>query len=1450
LIAAPTGSGKTLAAFLWALNQWITAGWETGRTHVLYVSPLKALNNDIERNVLAPLGELRELFAKHQRPFPDIQVQTRSGDTPANERRRMIRRPPEILITTPESLNLLLSSHGGRSILGHIRTVLLDEIHAVIENRRGTLLISAVERLTRLSGEFQRIALSATIQPMHAAAEFVGGLEATGSLSHPHYIPRKVRVLSPHSTKNYALAVRFPEVPQGPRDPNDFWEAFAERIRTHLHMNQSTLVFANSRRLCEKLTFLINRGREELLAYAHHGSLSRQIRAEVERHLKAGSLKAILATGSLELGIDIGALDEVILVQSPGSVSEAVQRIGRAGHGVGRTSRGTFLSAHLADMVSAAVAARAVAEGCIEPVRPMHAPLDVLAQILLSMLAFEDWQPDDLYHFIRTAAPYHRLTRTQFDRVVDMLEGRYGESRLRELQPRISHDRMENRLRARKGALLSVYASSGVIPDRGHYALRHAHTGSKIGDLDEEFVWEARIGQVFTLGAQNWRIRQISHSDVRVLPSAPGNPAPPFWRAEEKQRGFFFSEKIGLFLETAEAHLNESSFQEQLIESHHMDRPSARRLIEALKDQRRHTGAALPHRHHLLVEETSIGTGRTAGRQIICHTIWGGRVNRPLSVALEAAWAERFGTTPQIFCTNDTISFLLPHDAPGETLLDRVRAENLETLVYQRLAQTGFFGARFRECAGRALLLPRRQVNQRMPLWLTRLRAQKLLSAISAYTDFPILAETWRTCLQDEFDMPQLKTLLRELETGVISRSFVRTAFPSPLSRAAAWQQVNAHMYQGDLPAPQQGGRLHTDLLHEVTINPGLRPTIDAELAGRFEEKRLRLALGYSPESAEELVDWIKERLLIPLPEWHALLAAMARDHQVDSGDLTRAIEEKVVQLQWPEGDRTLIAAEEMLPALFESLYRHITPPPQVVRFNGVPVPIVKPGKSRRKVDGPFSAAAGHLGQWLRFYGPRPPDVLAETLGIPPSTLTAIIEDLCAGQIIIFGQLLKDRRTEQICDRENFEILLRLSRTSAAPQFEPAPVGRLALFLAHHQGMTTRNKEDITLRLNQLLCWTAPAAQWETEILPARVADYRPEQLDALMQNHDLRWIGCPGQRILFCFEDELDLIMHKGAGKDDFPHVEENDDLQVLFPDCNGRYPFTALERLTGWNSNAVNDKIWHHVWQGQVSNDSFNALRRAVETRFSAPNVPAGVRHRKGGRLALDRWRTSRPYAGNWFRLAYPEPVLDLLDQETLKKERVRLLLDRYGIVFRELLARELPMLRWGPLFRSLRLMELAGEVVAGQFFEGIDGIQFIAADALHHLGGRSLPADAVFWINGTDPGSLCGLDVSGLHEPLPRRLPGVHIVYHGERPVIFSHRSGARLEIRVAADAPRLRDYFAFLEHLLTRRCMPLRNIRVQSINGAPAAEQKAYLAVLSELFETTADHPEVILYRRYA
>ncbi|HDP81415.1 MAG TPA: DEAD/DEAH box helicase, partial [Spirochaetes bacterium] len=895
LVSAPTGSGKTLAAFLWALDRLITEAWSPGATRVLYVSPLKALNNDVRKNLLAPLGELRKYFEREGRPFPDIRVHTRSGDTPGDERRRVLRRPPEILITTPESLNILLTSRSGRGLLSSLQSVILDEIHAVAGTKRGVHLITAVERLTLLSGEFQRTALSATVRPVETVAEFVGGLRREAV---DRYTKRSVEIIRTKDTRRYELKVSFPPDARETMADGSWWPSLIVSFKKIIAGNRSTLLFANSRRTVERVARLINEKEEQELAYAHHGSLSRELRLTVEEKLKAGELRAIVATGSLELGIDIGELEEVVLVQTPFSLTSAVQRIGRAGHSVGATSRGTIFPTHGRDFVDAAVAARCVAEGEIEEVRPPEAPLDVLAQVLLSMTAAGTWDMDELYGFTRCAHPYRDLSRRRFDAVLEMLAGRYADTRVRELRPRLLVDRAGNTVSAREGTDRALYMSGGTIPDRGYFDLRDRDTRAKIGELDEEFFWERRVGESFAFGTRVWRVWKISHNEVEATPveSAPG--IIPFWKAGEAYRDFYFSEKIGLFLEEAERSLDAPGFKERLMSEWPMDETAATELVSFLRLQREATGAPLPHRRHLLIEHFDDPANRADRKQVILHTLWGGRVNQPFALCLAAAWEKRYGHRLETFADNDCVVLMLPHGFAAADIFALARSERPERLLRDILETTGLFGARFRENAGRALLLPPGGFNRRTPLWLNRLRAGKLLEAVMGHRDFPVLLETWREIMSDDFDLPALELLLDEIDSGAIGVSECTTAYASPFAAGLVWKQVNYYMYEDDTPKGGKKSSLSEELLREVLSSP-LRPRIPRGLVTRLEEKLRRTAPGYAPLPAE-LADWAGERLFITPAEWDRLLEAVERDHLVPAETLIAAAAPRVVQLTLP----------------------------------------------------------------------------------------------------------------------------------------------------------------------------------------------------------------------------------------------------------------------------------------------------------------------------------------------------------------------------------------------------------------------------------------------------------------------------------------------------------------------------------------------------------------------
>lgn len=1552
LITAPTGSGKTLTAFLWALDRLLTGVWEPGGVRVLYVSPLKALNNDIRRNLLTPLEDLQHAFAGHYSRHanttgehvvaPEIRVATRSGDTTAAERRRMLRQPPEILVTTPESLNILLTSKGGRSILGGIESVILDEIHAVAGSKRGTHLITAVDRLVRLSGEFQRIGLSATVRPMERVARFLGGweIEPQGE-AEPRYRPRPVALVHGGDEKRYDLKVVFPLEEErsengGPDTraeslsdeppeslPENFWENLTAAFRERIRANRSTLLFANSRRLTEKITRFLNEGEMAELAYSHHGSLSREIRQVVEERLKDGRLAAIVATSSLELGIDIGALDEVLLIQTPPTLASAVQRIGRAGHQVGAVSRARLYPTFGRDFLDAAVMARSVLDGEIEEVHPVRGALDVLAQVLLSMTVAETWDVEELYRFLRSTWPYRDLTRRQYDLVLEMLAGRYADTRLRELKPRIRLDRVDGTVRARPGTDRLIYISGGTIPDRGYYHLRLEGSSARIGELDEEFVWERSVGDTFTLGAQAWRIRQITHNDVFVTPARKGASLAPFWRAEARDRSFYLSSKVAELLERAEAFLSAEKaddLEKVLTTEHAVEPVAAEQTVSLLVRQRSVTGAALPGRRHLVVERVE---GRhsdrldpqTAGeREVILHNFWGGKVNRPFALALAAAWEERHGVPLPVIHDDDCLILHLPPGllrGPGELVaevLSLVPPHRVEELLRKRLEATGFFGARFREAAGRALLLPRAGFDRRVPLWLNRLRSKKLLGAVRRHDDFPLLIETWRTCLRDEFELEPLRELLTRLDAGDIHVTEVTTDQPSPFAASLVWKQTNRLMYEDDTPEGAAGPGLSRDLLQELVFSSQLRPRLPGELIDRFQRKLHRTWPGYAPGAPEDLLEWVKERLLIPATEWRELLAAIERDASAEAAteeggppDLDALLEPlagKVVRVALPGGSEAVatevIASVERLPRVFEGLgLDGASVALEALRGSGEDaaarsaLEVLIAQVERREIESPDECDPDDdplpdlLGEWLRFYGPVRRELPAETFGLIEERLRDALETLIEEERIVLDDFRRReaedgseeqevRRDEhlEICDAENLEILLRLLRAEARPSFEARPITHLPLFLATHQGVAREaalDLQDLREVLERLFGYPAPAAIWEEQLLPARLSPYYTSWLDTLMQESELVWLGTGPERLTFAFASDLDLFAQEGedAEKGDGETSDEEgsgdrEELDALFPSAPGKLSFDDLLEHTGLDAADLTEDLWRQAWAGRVTNSTFLTVRRGILSRFQPPapprrRAPAGALLSRSRRWATDRWRSAQVLSGDWYRLdgangaGAARDELDALDREELNKDRVRQLLHRYGVLFRELLSRELPALRWGPLFRTLRLMELSGEVIAGHFFEGIPGLQFCSPAALRTL-RNGLFQGRVFWINALDPASPCGLGLEALKGEVPPRLPSTHLVYYGSRRVVTSRRNGSELEIAAEPNDPDLPLYLEFLKVLLGRDFNPWHGIEIEVINGEDAAKSP-YAAVFAQHFQATRDHRTIRLRRRY-
>ncbi|RMH22637.1 MAG: DEAD/DEAH box helicase [Acidobacteria bacterium] len=1458
LISAPTGSGKTLTAFLWALDRLLTGAWSAGRVRVLYVSPLRALGTDVRRNLQAPLAALERALSAAGFDPPALRAETRSGDTPPQARRRMLRQPPEILITTPESLNILLTSESGRDLLRHLETVILDEIHAVAGTKRGTHLITAVERLVPLAGEFQRLALSATVEPLDGISAFVGGLRSEEVAGIRRYVPRPVGVVEVKGEKRYEVAVSLPAggVAEAAAGEDGFWPPLVAELERRVRDHRSTLIFANSRRMTERVTFLLNEAARSELAYAHHGSLAREVRSEVERRLKAGGLEAIVATSSLELGIDVGSLDQVLLVGTPPTVSSAIQRIGRAGHGVGEVSRGVVYPIFGRDLLQAAVVAGAIEPQAVEPLRPVRAPLDVLAQVVLSMVATETWEIDRLYDVLRSSWPYRDLRRSRLERVLEMLAGRYADSRIRSLRPRLDLDRVAGTVRGRPGSARLVYMAGGTIPDRGYYALRIEGTMAKIGELDEEFVWERSVGDSFTLGTQSWQIRKITHNDVLVVPRGGGAAMAPFWRAEARDRGIELSERIGALLERADRELEQRGFLAWLRREHRLEPAAARALVALLAEQKAAAGGRLPHRHRLVVERSAGGPDGDGRQRVILHTFWGGTVNRPLAMALAAAWEEQHDEPLETWSDDDCILLLPPRRADVAALVAGLADRDLVGLVRRRLESSGFFGASFRLAAATALLLPRAGFRQRTPLWLSRQRAKKLLAAVARYDDFPILVEAWRSCLEDAFDLPSLERLLGEVADGTIAIDEVHTTTPSPFAANLLWQQTNELMYDDDVPEAR-GSRLRPELLEEVVFQAHERPRLPAALVARFERTVQRLAPGYAPRDGDELRRWVEERLLVPAGEWRRLLAAIDRD--LGAAEAGRRLVEEVagrlVAVTLPAATEAAVCAVENLPRLLHAW--GATPadvalrspldrrsPPAADAVAALDVLLARRAQDPAGGEAERELRAALVAEWLRFHGPVSPARLTAAFGLADGEREALLAHLEARRLVVAGQLVEGVAETSICDAENLERLLRLKRRAARPAWKALPATHLPLFLADHQGLARPGDglEDLQRCLERLIGYPAPAASWERDLLPARLKPYFPSWLDSLFQTSELLWLGCGPERVAFAFPGDLELLgapAAEGGGAS----PEAAAELARLFPAGDGRYTLAELASAAGTTVAAVSRRLWPLAWQGLASNDGFLALRRGIASRFAPPVVADRARRRRPPR----RWQRGAGDLGRWFPVQWPPPPPGALDRELLDKDRVRVLLERYGILFRQLLARELPALRWSRVFRALRLMELAGEVLAGHFFDGVGGPQFISHAAFRRL-RAGLPEDAIYWLAASDPASLCGVEVAGLKERLPARRATTYLVFHGRRPVLVARRGGRRLRIRVGPDHPQLPSYLVALKAMLERPVAPQPAIVVETINRRPAPESP-YAGPLGEHFRITREPQALRLWKHY-
>ena len=1623
LILAPTGTGKTLTAFLWCLDRLMLENREQGTgireqsrgCRVVYVSPLKALAVDVERNLRSPLVGMANMARRMSVAFHEPSISVRTGDTPQRERARFTRHPADILITTPESLYLLLTSRAADA-LRTVETVIVDEIHALVPTKRGAHLALSLERLQALTPRpIQRIGLSATQRPLEEVARFLGGVEIQGSairdqeppseeppLSEPPpkdpplkeppqkeppmedpknderalapeetlfpdpcslpgspandscslgwLIPgsataepryRPVTIVNASAPKQLKLRIEVPvedmahlgemeEIPSGPASQMprrvSIWNAIHPRLLEIIRERNSTILFVNSRQVAERLAGALNELAGEPIARAHHGSLAAAQRSVIEEQLKAGQIKALCATSTLELGIDMGAVDLVIQIESPPSVASGMQRIGRAGHNVDTVSEGVIFPKYRSDLVACAAVTRAMHDGHIESTRYPRNPLDVLAQQIVAIVAsagngragnreqaegslrrgtgnrknhadksfdlfepekslgasclyFETWESteltnpantansantanpansavpevsvDFLYDLVHRAAPFASLTRSAFDGVLDLLSGRYPSDEFAELRPRLTWDRIRNVVTAREGAARLAILNAGTIPDRGLYGVFLAFTEGKpvrVGELDEEMVFESHPNETFILGASTWRIVDITHDRVLVTP-APGEPGKmPFWKGDGPGRPLEFGRRIGAMVRELRA-LPKAAALTRLVAEHDLDPGAAENLMQYLADQEESTGQ-VPDDRTIVIERCRDELGDW---RVCVLTPFGSRIHIPWAMAVAARLRAAGGSEVETLWGDDGFVLRFPDtDEPPDSDMILVESAEAMQLVLRQLGSTALFAGRFREAAGRALLLPRRRADQRSPLWQLRKRSYDLLSVASRYPSFPLLLEAYRECLRDVFDMQALVEILKEVEQRKLRVHVVETRKPSPFASSLLFSYVANFLYDGDAPLAERRAQALTidqDQLREILGEADLRELLDADAIAEVEETAQCLTESYRARNADGIHD-----LCLRLGD----LSRAELDHRVASPDLLTHIDRLIRARRLLElniaGERRLIAAEDA------ARYRDAL---------GIPLP---PGLAVALLEPVAHPVLELVRRYARTHGPFTSREVSDRFALDALAVENTLRQLAAEGRVLEGGFRPNGVHQEWCDAEILRIIRRKSLARLRREVEPVEQRTLARFLTHWQGLVTPrrgpNLDALLDAIESLQGAPLPATLLESAILPARLQGYTPDGLDTLIAAGEVAWagvepIGERNGRIALYLADKLPLLAQQRPLVD--PLTEREEKLLAVLASSGASF-FDPLHQAigAGYPGETI-DALWSLVWRGLVTNDSLHALRAYI-TRPESARAP---RRLHTGNVFRSR-RTTPPNAqGRWSllplrragitpKLGAPEPALSLskgLASETWDTSKASAptateashalamqLLSRYGVLLREsVMAENIPG-GFSAVYGVLKALEESGRIRRGYFVAGLGATQFAlpaAVDLLRQL-RTDPPAEKPEFVQlaAADPANPYGASLRWPELPAmdddsesaPRvltRAAYAEVILRNGELVAWMRRGNPHVLVFLPSDEPERSQAASGLAHFLSARGQgQLRagshqGALITTINGQPVA-----------------------------
>ena len=1411
LMTAPTGSGKTLAAFLWCLDRLASEPQPptAERCRVLYVSPLKALAHDIERNLRAPLAGLRVQAERLGVELPEITVALRTGDTPAQERRQLERRPADILITTPESLYLMLTSQARRT-LASVRWVIVDEIHSVAGTKRGAHLALSLERLGHLATrEPQRIGLSATQRPLERVAAFLGGAG------------REVKIVDAGRAKTLEVTVEVPvedmaDLEKGaderrggaaaalgaaaelPVPRKSIWPAIYPRLLELIQANRSTIVFVNSRRLAERLAARLNElasgeGEESTpsdLVKAHHGSIAREQRLLIEDELKSGRLRGLVATSSLELGIDMGAVDLVIQVEAPPSVAAGIQRIGRAGHSVGAISRGAVFPKFRGDLLECAAVVEGMLGGRIEETVIPANPLDVLAQQVVAMCALDEWKVDELAALVRRAHPFRDLGRRSLEAVLDMLSGRYPSDEFAELRPRIVWDRVNGTVRGRAGAQRLAVTNPGTIPDRGLYTVNLLDDGRKVGELDEEMVYERRPGETFVLGASTWRIAEITNSQVLVTP-APGEPGIiSFWKGDTPSRPVELGRALGALTRELAAAAPEAA-ERRLRERAGFDERAARNLLAYLAEQALATGA-LPDDRTVVIERfrDEVGDWR-----VCLLTPFGGRVHAPWALALEARLAERLGVEVRSLYTDDGIALHIPDaDEPAGARDLELEPEEVMELVSSRLPGSALFAAHFRENAARALLLPRRRPGQRTPLWQQRQRSAGLLQVAGGHPDFPILAETYRECLQDVFDLPALKEILGGIRSRSIRVVAADTERASPFASALLFNYVAEFMYEGDQPLAERRAQaltLDRELLAELLGSEDLRELLDPAALADLELELQGLLPERWPRDADEAHD-VLVRLGELSPE-ECAARGLREDWLASLESERRALQIRIA------GRPRWIAVEDA------ARYRDAL---------GATPPQGLPDVYLATIERPLDSL---LRRYARTHVPFLAADPAARWGIATQAAEEALDGLAARAEIMAGEFHPARLGgREYCHPDVLRTLRRRSLAALRREAEPVAPEVLARFLPgwHGVGADGGGLDRLLEVVFSLQGLPLPASVLERDVLRARVRNYNPRLLDELVSMGEVVWAGRgslgpgDGRIALYLRADAPRLLPAgtRGAAVGEAaepPRSEPAERLRSHLRERGASFFADLYNAAGGGPVEEVLDVLWDMVWAGEVTNDTFAPVRMLG---------PVARRSPEGRRPRLARLTPPRA-AGRW------SLVGDLLGRGVSPTERLHaqagVLLQRHGILTREAVVGEGWPGGFAQLYPVLRAMEESGRIRRGYFVVGLGGSQFALPGAVDRLRAVREPSGAIGALAATDPANPFGLVL-----PWPvlsadgrlARAAGAYVVIEDGELRLYLEKGGRSL-LTAGQVGP---------EHLAALVAVLRAKVEIQRVDGRPVQD----------------------------